>query len=290
MASGLWDALRLPFTKRLRPQSGKKSSTWDPGSRIPGPLLNVPSDRYSPATSGGIASSCYFMSLPLELRHCIYELALGGRVISLTLVASELDGLVQSACYEPVDDPDSANKLDVPADRITVALLLSCRQVYLEALPIMHQRNTFHFYSHEFKPVVLIALGHYCLPDIRSVYLLHSHYKGIYAPNWTEVADLLSQMRLESLAFEFKVDRVDWAPVELHKPVLDGWWSSRVVKIRNLRRFDILFTDGDLPKCPTYRTDAVQRFRDLMIGPRADERYRTLLEERQEETRLAQQG
>ncbi|KAJ6606073.1 hypothetical protein DFH09DRAFT_1119232 [Mycena vulgaris] len=130
--------------------------------------------------------SCFFTRLPPELRQCIYDLALGGRVISLWLgvLFPNTHFTVRSACYEPVDaEADCPPALGVPADSIPTGFLFSCRQVYLEALPILHQRNTFHFRVHELVAVVLSGLGRYCLPDIRSIHLLHS-YRGFRAPVW----------------------------------------------------------------------------------------------------------
>ncbi|KAJ7461117.1 hypothetical protein FB451DRAFT_1269007 [Mycena latifolia] len=242
--------------------------------------------------------SCLFFRLPLELRQCIYELALGGRVVRLELVASRCDSItgarhyvVRSACYAPGDEVAGygPNRLDVPAEVIPIALLFVCRQVYLEALPILHGRNTFHFRAHELEVVVLAALGRYCLLDLRSVYLFHG--ARFRMPWWADVAALLRQMRLDSLAFEFELDkgRADLTPLAFHESVLGGWWSSEMVKIRNLRRFEIYFTAGYSPAYPTYIIEAVQRMRDLMIGLEADERYRVLLEEMAEAERLEQQ-
>ncbi|KAJ6606072.1 hypothetical protein DFH09DRAFT_1353301 [Mycena vulgaris] len=214
--------------------------------------------------------------LPLELRECIYEQALAGRVIRLRLAASASHRhcVVQSMCYEPVDDADGGpNKFDVPADRIPVGLLLLCRQVYLEARPILHRRNTYHFWVHELEAVLSSALGRYCLPDIRSIYLCHN-YRTLEMPPWTSVFPLLQQMtRLDHLTFEFDVGRLERTEISPHRSVLESQWGCRVVGIRNLRRFELFFKHGDPPEHPVYRANIAQRLRDLMIGPGADERY-----------------
>ncbi|KAJ7700739.1 hypothetical protein B0H17DRAFT_1046464 [Mycena rosella] len=236
------------------------------------------------------SQSSHFLSLPLELRQHIYELALGGRLISLKLIisATHTHYVVRSRCYAPVSD-DAPNTLDVLADAIPTALLFSCRQVYLEALPILHQCNTFHFRAHEFAGVVRAALGLYCLPDIRSVYLLRSYrrrgYNSFVSP-WREALALLRQMGLRSLVFEFGVDLMDWRDLELDMPVLDGWWTRGVVKLRNLRRFEIFFSHAHESEARTYSSDVAQKLRELIIGPEADEKYRVLVKEREEARRL----
>ncbi|KAJ7490966.1 hypothetical protein FB451DRAFT_1166285 [Mycena latifolia] len=208
----------------------------------------------------------------LELRQCIYELALGGPVVSMKLVAYQSDSgvrtwhyWVHSKCYAPCKEAaaDGPIRLRVPIEGISIALISACRQV------------------HELKVVVLAALGHYCLPNIRSVYLFHSYHR-FRSPRWIEMAELLRQMCFDNLTFEFELDvpRVDLIHLELQRPVLAGYWSGQVVTIRNLRRFELFFTAGDPPEHPT---DVAQRMRNLMIGPEADERYRKLLERTQAE-------
>ncbi|KAJ7461213.1 hypothetical protein FB451DRAFT_490596 [Mycena latifolia] len=246
--------------------------------------------------------SCHFLQLPLEVRQFIYELALGGRVISLKLVEFRSDSgtmpwhyAVRSAYYVPSGEEagDGPNRRLIPAERIPIALLAACRQVYLEALPILHGHNTFHFQVHELEVVALAALGKYCLPGLRSVHLFNSWFRW---PRWSDIAAFLQQMRLENLALEFEFDmpHADLTHLELDRGVPDGGlWTGAVVKIRNLRQFNVFLTAGDpagYPDpagCPTYRKEVVQHLRDLMIGPEADERYRVLLEERAE--RLEQQ-
>ncbi|KAJ7131388.1 hypothetical protein C8R44DRAFT_57087 [Mycena epipterygia] len=228
------------------------------------------------------SAHCRLFLLPLEVRQCIYEAALGGRVICLKLVASR----VQSTCYEAVEG--GPNTLDVPADAIPAALLLSCRQVFLEALPILHRRNVFHITVHELQFVVFAGLGRHCLPDIRSIYLCHSYrLNTTYVPPWAAVFDLLQQMRLDSLAFEFEVEKLQGTELDPGRSLLDSAWGSRVVHIRNLRRFEFFLKDGDPPQYPLYRINAVQRLQELMIGTEADTRYKMLLEERRRAEEVA---
>ncbi|KAJ7461121.1 hypothetical protein FB451DRAFT_1498267 [Mycena latifolia] len=245
--------------------------------------------------------SCQFFRLPPELRQCIYELALGGRVVCLrlfqsNLVTGESHYAVRSAYYTPGDEASAyayaPNRLDAAVEALPIALLSACRQVYVEALPILHGRNTFSCSVQDLEVVALAALGRYCLPNLRSVYLFHS-YRRFRTPGWANIAAFIQQMRLETLAFEFEFDAVylkfdEWH-LALDRPVLAGSWSGEIVKICNLRHFDVFFTAGERPEYPTYRTEVAQRMRDLMIRPEADERYRVLLKEKPEAERLEAQ-
>ncbi|KAJ6567095.1 hypothetical protein B0H19DRAFT_718759 [Mycena capillaripes] len=229
-------------------------------------------------------AECTLLHLPLELRQCIYEQALGGRLISLKLVASRTHGhtIVRSTYYKLPDDLHSASILvgsSPAADRISTALLLSCRQVYLEALPIMHRRNTFHFLAHELEIIVLSALGGYCLSNIRSVCLRH-HYRTMNAAPWAMVFQLLHQMQLRELAFEFDFQLLEWSEITPQRDVLNTDWGRRVLGMRNLREFGLFFTNGDPPEYPVYRTNIAERLRQLIIGSEADERYKCFLQDR----------
>ncbi|KAF8133606.1 hypothetical protein K438DRAFT_806168 [Mycena galopus ATCC 62051] len=109
-----------------------------------------------------------------------YDVALGGRWISMKAVSipgEQGQPVVRSTCYEPVggvEDIYVVDDMDSTAveAKIPIALLLTCRQIYLEALPTLHQRNT--FCSADDFAALFSALGRHCLPHIR--------YLNIYAP------------------------------------------------------------------------------------------------------------
>ncbi|KAF8209305.1 hypothetical protein K438DRAFT_1810816 [Mycena galopus ATCC 62051] len=237
------------------------------------------------------SQSSRLLSLPLELRRCIYDHALGGRLVKLHIAASKYHKhyVIFSTCYEPVEDPDRILRLLIqpPADAIPVALLLSCRQIYLEALPILHQRNTFYFLAHEFHTAVVAALGRYCLPNLRSVYLRHD--SGItalgssrpihqYDSQWPAMFALLRQMRLESLVFELDPDvAIDAAEPYPHCTVLDTAWARGLLSVRGLRRFTLLFARGGLPMLPGFNDSLLEQLRALLTDEKADEQYASFL-------------
>ncbi|KAJ7500385.1 hypothetical protein B0H11DRAFT_2225383 [Mycena galericulata] len=182
--------------------------------------------------------TCYLFKLPAELRLCIYEHALAGRIIHLALeVASEQNDkprAVRAAYYELAADTSHTHSitLDVPAEPISAALLLSCRRVYLEALPTLHTRNTCYFSGGEFAEVIA-ALGDAGLPCIRSVYL-NCEFRGSALAPWRTTLPLLEQMtHLHSLVFEFpNCHRF----VEEDEVWADGMWAKNVGRFTVLSR------------------------------------------------------
>ncbi|KAJ7303766.1 hypothetical protein DFH08DRAFT_903459 [Mycena albidolilacea] len=218
--------------------------------------------------------SCYLLSkLPLELRQCIFEQVLGGRLIDLLVVDAASKGwrMVWSRCYVLVDNLAHARTRNIPpatADQLSPALLRSCRQIYAEALPILHQRNTFSFCASHLEMLVRYGLGEYCLPDIRSVYVYELRPSS--ASGWKDVFVVLHRMGLERVAFELKAE----PEMEELDPRIEYSWARRVLKLRNLRRLELwlYYGAGEDP-------ELVERLRGLMIGPGADGRYQMFPEQ-----------
>ncbi|KAJ7700741.1 hypothetical protein B0H17DRAFT_210715 [Mycena rosella] len=217
--------------------------------------------------------SCRLLRLPAELRKRIYEVALGGHVISSSVA-------VFLPCRHFVARLASYESLDCGADAIATTLLLSCRQVYLEALPVLYRHNTLHVYVPNLEAVVRTAMGQHCLSDLRSLHLCHKYYgpsSEIFdsdAPLWTAVFTLLKQMQIYCLVVDFQLFQVDWTSLDSHR-VLDSVWSRGVLELRNLRRFEVSFKFKEVenPERLLMWSNTVQALRHLMIGPGADERY-----------------
>ncbi|KAJ7114102.1 hypothetical protein C8R44DRAFT_740944 [Mycena epipterygia] len=224
--------------------------------------------------------TCHLLHLPAELRDLILEMAVGNRLVHLHMVPNQgIDALVmQSTCYAPSEEPDTPNALLFTAEKIPVALLLSCRQVYLEALPIIHQRNIFYFYLEDFQPTIQCSLGEYCLPNIRSVYLHHSYREGRQTRRWDPVFLTLQQMHLTALTVEFEI--LEWTELHPNSFSVDNAWCRGLLAIRDLRTLDIFFRYGNPADNPMHRETIIQTLRELMIGPDADEKYGALLAER----------
>ncbi|KAJ7656663.1 hypothetical protein B0H17DRAFT_1146099 [Mycena rosella] len=262
--------------RRPRP----RQYTPSPGPARPKQYIEIPGTPQAEQPP-----NCHLLKLPLELRQRIYELALGGRVIGLKRVRSapkpatavsdvsseSSDYVVQSTCYEISDSPNGSSNIFGVTEGIPTALLLSCRQVYFEALPILHRCNTFHAQVGEFEEVLLAALGRHYLPDIRNIYLCYSYSTlNSVRPQWTAVFALLRQMRLQSLTFEFQ-DRLEGTELDPAGAVLDSPWARGVLGIRNLRRFELFFKNGASSEYSQYRINLAERLREVVVQPRAKE-------------------
>ncbi|KAJ6554210.1 hypothetical protein B0H19DRAFT_1293719 [Mycena capillaripes] len=226
------------------------------------------------------------LELPLEIRECIYEAALGGRWISMKLGVTEASRekghfVVQSTIYQPIDDSDELHSLPVDdkwarrkpelppsGEGIPIALLLTCRQVYLEALPIMHRRNTFYFQADQFAPIVLSSLGLYCLPNIRSISIVH--YVDIPNENntvpWESVFALIREMRLESLEFGFAGLTYKISEIRDASWIHSEWVHGILFNKKGLRRFRFFVRDRDRASSWIDRS-----FRQMLFGHGADD-------------------
>ncbi|KAJ6606080.1 hypothetical protein DFH09DRAFT_1119244 [Mycena vulgaris] len=280
----IWDWLLTVCTlRRHKPHVGCPDFPVAPPPRLPTDRIDIRQLSLEEQPP-----SCLFLRLPPELRQCIYELLLGGRVVHLKLGLIWPEGrryVVRSELYEAVDDvADGPNELDFPTERISTALLLSCRQVYLEALPILHQHNTFYIRALDLEKIFFGALGPYCLPEIRSLYLYDIYHSdsSFDTPLWGAAFALLQQMCLDSLVFEFKRIKM-WEHLQSPASVLDSVWGRRIVQLRNLRQFEVFFTGKGKPDPLMQTTNVAQRLQDLrnlMVGPGSEERYRLWLEDK----------
>ncbi|KAF8134726.1 hypothetical protein K438DRAFT_1883156 [Mycena galopus ATCC 62051] len=236
------------------------------------------------------------LKLPLELREYIYDVALGGRWISMGAVnpvsipGKQGRSVVRSTCYEAVDDAEDVRCMDsttcylgstATKAKIPIALLLTCRQVYLEALPTLHQRNMFLFPACNFDGLFFAALGRHCLPHIRHLNVYVPYQYGctydLDAPGtWRTVFWVLREMRLQSLALGFKDPLAASGPFENSDSIFETVWAHDILKIRGLRcfRLGVKFVDG-VP--PTLGPEIEQKFQQLMIGSGADERYEVFM-------------
>ncbi|KAF8205790.1 hypothetical protein K438DRAFT_1757117 [Mycena galopus ATCC 62051] len=236
---------------------------------------------------------CHFqiLKLPVELRLFIYEHLIGGRLISVRLLRSGFGSpLLQAGFrpryYHPIDDLARAPANDVfLAEPISLSLLLVCRTVYTEALPILHHRNTFYFWACDLETIARSALGAYCFPDIRSVHV-------VYDSAAYNVIPVLKRMRgLERLAIQFSPDqlaihfpsdqllRVEQTGSDPHRAVLESAWARDILGLRSLRRLELWFTPNGQQEHLVYNQNLAQKFRQLMVGQGADERYQVFLEE-----------
>ncbi|KAJ7881193.1 hypothetical protein B0H13DRAFT_2667686 [Mycena leptocephala] len=233
----------------------------------------LPADRIDIARSRPTIKqppTCHLLRLPPELRRIVFEMAVGHRLVHLEMVILERNYILHTACYALSEAQDILNDMPIPADKIPIALLRTCRSVYVEVLPTIHTRNTFCFQLGDFPAAIQSGLGMYCLPDIRNLYLYHNYPTTSSEFVWARAHRILRRMRLETLTLRFgsKVDPSDFS-------VEKGWFRDLLIfRDWHLRSLDIFFRIGSLAGGPLPMT---QTLRDLMIGPEADEKYKAFV-------------
>nr|GAT46103.1 predicted protein [Mycena chlorophos] len=249
----------------------------------PLPTKRVDISKIPPATP---AEDCHILNLPQELRLIILEDVLAGRIIQLRPIPTGSDPCRIGAggfTKNPLNSDDSLARVRY----LGIDVVQTCRQLYLEGLPILHRKNTYSFDISDFPPLFLAALGMYCISDIRHL-SLSLQLDDIHDEKDSERAvELLHMMHLETLQlnfeFLFRFDEV------LNFLSLDGAWAPRILAIRGLRAFEVKFPER--PKALKHdpweseqrqlATQLVADYRALMVGPRAQENYLAFLKDRE---------
>ncbi|KAF7313358.1 hypothetical protein HMN09_00491500 [Mycena chlorophos] len=247
----------------------------------PLPTKRVDISKTPPATP---AKDCHILNLPQELRLMILEDLLGGRIMELWPVANGSKPCRISSAGLTTNSDGSLARTKYPG----IAILKTCRQLYLEGLPIWHRKNTYYFDMSDFPQLFLAALGLYCISNIRHLYLVVSSDSLRYDGDPERAVGLLHMMQLETLHINFELlFRFD----EVVKfMALDGDWAPGILAIRGLRAFEVRLPERvrALEQYP-WETEQVQLatqlvadYRALMVGPKAEEKYLAFLKDRAE--------
>ncbi|KAF7295856.1 hypothetical protein HMN09_01129000 [Mycena chlorophos] len=193
-------------------------------------------------------SDSLFLSLPRELRDCIYEEALGGRRVRMDVAPDHPNRrhrVVSSAA--PREEGDIRVDFD-EMDPLCISLLRSCRQIYLESHSLVFSHNTFVFNSESVRTCIIAGIGDWAFPALRSVCI---DLDGFPAERWffdsPELIsfDLLEQMkRLRRLDFQF--NQISWKkdpPIARYDPreVQKSAWGQRVCELSSLEELRIIF-------------------------------------------------
>ncbi|KAJ7261861.1 hypothetical protein C8J57DRAFT_459340 [Mycena rebaudengoi] len=227
--------------------------------------------RYPPESNRGPDPSLSFTSPSRRAARAHFEMALGRRAVQISLVPhSRRRRVIRTKCYWSAEETNTYTAVDnlggsSQTDRLPVAFLRSCRQVYLEALVILHQRNTYYFDVREFSPAVLGALGEYSFGDIHNVHLTHCTL--LMWPR-SSVFSLLARMGLRCLTVEFQEE--EWMGI-LHLDTPDysvsSPWCQNLLPLPKLQKFDVIFKDRFGAVDPADREAFKQQMRELIMGP-----------------------
>ncbi|KAF7295862.1 hypothetical protein HMN09_01129600 [Mycena chlorophos] len=193
-----------------------------------------------------------FLSLPRELRDCIYAEALGGRRVWMKVVPDHPNRRRYIFSYAvPRKEGDIRPDLGL-LDPLCMALLRSCRQIYLESHSVLFSHNTFVFDSGtSLEHCIRAALGEWSLPVLRSVCINHPNrafptQRVFFDHPELTSSGLLKQMkRLRRLDFQFNVISLRKSlPVAQYDPreVEKSAWGQLVCELSSLEELRMVFT------------------------------------------------
>ena len=213
-------------------------------------VLASPSKSFPIFAKHAMASASRpFLSLPNEIRERIYGYALTVNV----------------------DDPKPwisplGNELrPEPARSSCLAILVTCRQILLEAFHVFYVFNTFNFNHPHHLCDFLKAIGPVRANEIRSI---RCSFKLDASKNTAARYALSKLARLEKLAFQYDNEEPSdnpgsvWRPYVIHK---DFCSHKEFTKINGLREVSfILMYDTEPSRSDKAR---MEMYRDLMIKP-----------------------
>src|ERR1700761_7283086 len=158
--------------------SSNSEGLASPSRRNPPPLPNRCIDiQQSEILSQSPA--CHLLHLPAELREIIFTMVLGGLAIFIgwELEPETKRERFRAKCMSIYHNPENPRDVyrESQTDQITLPLLLTCRQIYLEALPALYQHNTFYVPLRIFELAMLRGLGPHSLSLIRDVHIITHH-------------------------------------------------------------------------------------------------------------------
>ncbi|KAI1779071.1 hypothetical protein F4818DRAFT_238516 [Hypoxylon cercidicola] len=222
------------------------------GSLIPGPSPEV-EQRYkwmpqllsaslglSDVKSYSDQSECPLFKLPVELRFAVWEDVVGGNDVTIVRKVNKLAHAVLPRDEARLDAAEtvtpgsvfgpSGSQKRIKADQVTaeanlLAMLQSCKRLYLEALPVLYGRNSFEFRTMESFYRFLLHAPMAGLQSIRSIninwtgfaYWQHYEYDAAgkeleleLEESWREICSAILAMKsLKDLHFhswlEFKM-------------------------------------------------------------------------------------
>lgn len=217
------------------------------GSSLP------PQDRRA---LSGSSHAGLFGKLPYEIRYMIYVHALNGDLLHVTNAASQTklcyhdhQGSHSSLRhYHPVEDPSPSHK---------IYLLKTCRQIYVEASPVLYSTNTFGIFGDHNLPVFCafsLSIRQDYLVLIRSIRIncqADKYISGVlgrlpprdnnFLQDWRQAWEILSTRMPGLKDLKVRLMKIYYPPLDLS---LEEEWVKPMLKVRGLRRFELDLAQG----------------------------------------------
>lgn len=220
---------REPLMKKSRPSGGPLQSGPVPYIRINITQTTIPEVR---------STSMLLTSIPLEIRQQIFHHVLGGRNLHLVRVPGSVMCSPKRRIPWKSEHP-LPEHFPTAFDTLDLALLRTCRQIYIEAISIVYGSNVFNLedpavlmflYEHQWLRSRLMAIKHVEMQWLWN----HTHF---FEDQWERFWRLISTMTLRSLKL-----------CCLPRGLLlgDNWWRVRpMLAVHGIRHVEIEFQGVD---------------------------------------------
>ena len=227
-------------------------------------VRSLPSRRRRLSILGNykIGDGCIFLTkLPLEIRLAIYKYVLGGHLLHLVQIPRRI---AHVRCrYDDKSDSSRScrpstlmplNGMLRSVSSADLALTKTCRQIYVEALPILYTSNvfdvnhpsTFRFFTRSILAQRLAAITsmHLCfsLSEMKPRYgyksrPAHLAFQRDWKKSWHVIAKEMPGLR----DLDVVLKNADAAIVPF---ALDESWVAPILQLRGLRHFEIYFAEA----------------------------------------------
>ncbi|KAL8781270.1 MAG: hypothetical protein Q9194_000465 [Teloschistes cf. exilis] len=227
----------------------------------------------STATTSEMQSSCAFLhQLPGEIRNAIYKQLLGNRRLSIlgSFTSSNKNGIT----HREISQADNGEFVLARHMHTTkLSILLTCRQIYTEAVAILYGTNCFHLHglSHlpDFNRFVQI-IPHTRMSCIAELtvscevdyfeprHFLAAHMFKMWKRMWKSVALEMSSLRRVSLHLSTL-----WGVVGF-KLNEETYWVKSFLQLRNLDAFELVAHESIMkPHQQLTNDERVENMRDM---------------------------
>ena len=231
------------------------------------PLASKDLSQASFKLADPISGSRLLSRLPLEIRREIYNYVLGnhkiihlirapGKIVQSSnhkskAVVRSPDKIVHSSTRQKQDQKCTSAWFDCYFQKIDLALLRTCRQIYVETIDIVYGSNLFDFEE----PADLALFADQCLPPQRFAAIRHLRFQGRHVtcesdqPTWSQFWHLIAtRMNLTDLRISLDFFcTAAYMGMETFEEVfsMDALWVQPMLEVKGLKACRI-----ELLTCP----------------------------------------
>lgn len=218
-------------------------------------LTPLPQKRQALLDSGLPSKSGVFGRLPFEIRHMIYVYALGSNLLHLIR-----EGPWRDVNHRPLPmtQPILLRCYGRTEPYRLPCLLQTCRQIYVEASPVLYSTNTLGIFGvnglsmfrdlsrrirkDHFDVITSICIN--CQVDdyvgVGTNGIVESHETG-FLDNWRQTWEVLATQMVGLRDLEVQLFKIYFPPLKLS---LQEDWVKPMLEVRGLRRFEFDLAQG----------------------------------------------